>query len=299
MVSNLIDSKMVAGQRFAARLARWPAVAFLAAASSFYTVNYTRNWWNDLTGRLGWTVNAFDGSDLIVNGKKQPPWWRRLPWKRAQEQPALPVDVMNEELKKYQFSNDMQTGSVARFDTNQYSANDPIEDRHIECHFPSSNAIMFAVFDGHSGYHCSETLRKRMPQYLSPALAKASNNTESISDNLSNYTIIGTEHLDNPDLEMPVSLAKKQAKLRTGSAAFSNHLLNLKTKFTYSDAMREAFNLLDKDICNEAIPDGVGDNTLMVGLAGSCAIVSVVQGDNLYIANTGIFYFKITNLDCR
>lgn len=290
MVSNLFEAKMAAGQRFAARVARWPAVAFLAAASSFYTVSFTRNWWNDLTERLGLTANALDDSDLIENDKKQRPWWKRLLWQNVQEETVVPADVLNKILKKDEFSNQFQNGIVIRFDTNQYSANTPIEDRHVECHFPSSNSMMFGVFDGHSGYYCSETLKNRMPQYLSTALSKAAHISDAaILEDVSNYTVLGTEHSDNPVFEMPASLASKQAKLGSGPLEFSKHLQSIQTEFTQNDAIKLAFNTLDEDICNEAIPDGMGDNSLLVGLAGACAVVSVIQGDDLYIANTGKF----------
>lgn len=290
MILQLVETKMVAGQRFVARIARWPAVAFLAAASSFYTLNYTKRWWNDFTERVGLTVNALDGSDLFENDKKQAPWWRKLLGRHSHEEDLkLPVDVMNEFLKKDEFSMQLQKGIVARFDTNQYYANVPIEDRHIECHFPSSNAVMFGVFDGHGGYHCSESLRKRIPQYLSSALSKAVNDVKVYVQDTHDFTIIGTEHQNNPDLELPKDFAKKQASLKTGAGEFSKYLDGSTAKLTIHDALKLAFKTLDEDICKEAIPYGLADSSLLVGLAGSCAVVSVIQGDELYIANTGKF----------
>ena len=294
MVLQLVETKMVAGQRFAARIVRWPAVAFLAAASSFYTLNYTKRWWNDLTERLGFTVNALDGSDLFESDKKQAPWWRKLLGRhRHEEDLKLPVDVMNEFLKKDEFSMQLQKGIVARFDTNQYYANVPIEDRHIECYFPSSNAVMFGVFDGHGGYHCSESLRRRMPQYLSSALSKAVNDVELFVQGTHDFTTIGKEHLNNPDLELSKDFAKKQAALKSGAHEFSKYLDGTTTKLTIHDALRLAFKALDEDICNEAIPCGLADSSLLVGLAGACAVVSVIQGDDLYIANTGKLVFFV------
>ena len=300
MVSNLIDAKMVAGQRFAAKIVRWPAVAFMAAASSLYTLNYTKSWWNDLSERLGLTVNALDGSDFFENDKKQPPWWKRLLGRNVQEEePILPVDVMNEVLEKEEFSKQLQNGVITRFDTNQYSANSPIEDRHVECHFPSSNALMFGVFDGHSGYHCSESLRRRLPQYLSSAMTKATNNNERVLGKINDFTVVGMEHSNNPDLMLPKNLANKQAMLKTGANEFSKYLDDIKTAFTRNDALVAAFKTLDNDICNEAIPHGVADNALLVGLAGSCAIASVIQGDDLFVANTGnIFFCRMRSTYC-
>ena len=287
MVFELVDAKMVASQRFAAKVVKWPAVAFLAAASSFYTLNYTRNWWNSLTDRLGLTVNALDGSDFFENENKQP-WWKRWLGRNNHGQDLkVPVDIMNEFLKKDEFSKRICNGRVARFDTNQYSANNPIEDRHVECHFPSSNAIMFGVFDGHGGYHCSESLRRRMPHYLSPALSRAADDGSKVFGKLNDVSILGMEHLNNPDLDLPTNFIKKQALLGTGSNEFSKYLDGISAKMTTQDALKLAFKTLDGDICKEAIPNGVADNSLLVGLAGSCAVVSVIQGDDLYVANTG------------
>jgi len=290
MVLESVDAKMVAGQRFAARIVKWPAVAFLAAASSFYSLNYTRSWWNSITERLGLTVNALDGSDFFENENKHP-WWKRLLGGNNHEKDLkLPVDIMNEFLKKDEFSKQLCNGRVARFDTNQYSANNPIEDRHVECHFPSSNAIVFGVFDGHGGYHCSESLRRRIPYYLSPALSRAANDGSEVFEKSNHISILGMEHLNNPDLDLPNDFTKKQALLETGSNEFSKYLDSISTKLTTQDALRLAFKTLDEDICKEAVPNGVADNSLLVGLAGSCAVVSVIQGDDLYVANTG---------DCR
>ena len=280
---------MVAGQRFAAKIVRWPAVAFLAAASSFYTLNYTKSWWNDLTERLGLTLYALDGSEFFENDRKQS-WWRKLLGRQSHEKdPLLPVDVMNEVLKKDEFSKQIQTGVVVRFDTNQYCANSPIEDRHLECHFSTSNALMFGVFDGHGGYHCSESLRRRMPQYLSSAFSTAIGGT-AVQQDTKDFTLLGMEHMNNPDLELPKDLAKKQAALGAGANEFSRYLDSLKTELSTHDAMKLAFKKLDEDICNEAIPNGEADNSLLVGLAGSCAVVSVIQGNDLYVANTGIHF---------
>eukprot|EP00795_Rhopilema_esculentum_P013969 gene13969-4931_t len=283
---------MVAGhnQRLAAKVMKWPAVAVIAAASSLYTMNHARNWWMDITDRLGLTVNALDGSGISEGGTKQP-WWKSILGRVKEEIPAIPVEVMDEVLRKDEFSKPMNEGIVSGFDTNQYSANSPIEDRHIECLFSSSKSFMFGVFDGHSGYHCSETLRQRMPQYISCAIAsddKAKRKIDKIKSR--SYDIIGKEHDDNPVIELAKNFDRKQKMLQTGSDEFCNFLDKSENRFSQSELLKLAFSTLDRDICKEAVPSGFADESLLIGLAGSCAIASVIQGDDLYIANTG---------DCR
>ena len=203
-----------------------------------------------------------------------------------EEEPVLPVEVMNEILSKDQFSKDFRKGIVTRFETNQFAANQPIEDRHIECHFPTNDSYMFGIFDGHSGFHCSETIRQRLSQYLSCALSKANNNVLDCNTAKS-YKIIGKEHDDNPVITLPEDFSKKQERLGTGPDGFCKFLNNSKQDYSHDELLKLSFLSLDRDICMEAIPDDGGDESLLIGLAGSCAILSIIEKDHLYVASTG------------
>ncbi len=289
---------MFSGQGSAtSRFVKWPAVAVVAVASSFYTMDYTKTWWNNFADRFGLTLNALDSSDLSSNDGSRP-WWKRVLSKyQKQEEPSIPPDVLSEILSKNQFTKNIQNGIVAKLETNQISANLPIEDRNIECVFPNTDSFFFGVFDGHSGYHCSQALKDRMPQYLSLAMSKLHNKPVEVEYSNSTqkmYEVVGKDDYDLPLVTMPPDLEKRQSQLGTGIKHFSKLLMSKECKIkTHEELIKLAFVTLDKDICTEAIPDKFADETLMTGLSGSCAIASCVDGDDLYVANTGkLFIFS-------
>eukprot|EP00794_Sanderia_malayensis_P003272 gene3272-3754_t len=276
----------------ASRFIKWPAVAVVAVASSFFTLDCTKNWWNNFSDRFGMTLNALDSSEYD-NESKAKLWWKRMMNNyRKEEDPSLPTDLLSKIIMENEFTKNVQKGAIAKFETNQIAANFPIEDRNIECFFPNSETFFFGVFDGHSGYHCSQTVKDRLPHYVSLALSKIRN--KPMGNNRSTQQtpeVLGKTDFDYPSVSLPEDFEKKQTLLGTGLRAFSKVLLSdANSPTTNEELIKLAFQILDKDICTEAIPEKFADESLMTGLTGSCAIASCIQGDDLFIANTG---------DCR
>ncbi len=270
------------------RFSKWPAVAVVAFASSFYTLDYTKSWWKNFTDRFGLTLRASDSFDLSEPGPTSP-WWKRLLGNYNKDpEPCIPLETIQEVLGRYEFSKDVNHGVVSKFETNQIAANNPIEDRNVECLFSNTDTLFFGIFDGHSGYHCSQTLKTRLPQYVSMAISKINNNLLKPADLQESIAVLGNNDVIMPPINLSEEFENKQKLSGTGIEWFSKFLSSTQcTSETHEELMKLAFLTLDRDICTDAIPDGVGDDSLLIGLAGSCAIASCINGDDLYVANTG------------
>lgn len=291
----LSEMKMVLGRQgsTATRMIKWPAVAVVAAASSFYTMEYTKNWWHNLAGNLGTTLNALDNGDSSnIDRSKPRPWWKKiLGHYQQEEEPSLPAEVMREITGKEEFSKHIGKGVVSRFETNHISANSPIEDRHVECYFPDTEAMFFGIFDGHSGFHCSESLKRRLPIYVSAAVSKLHGKPLNHLELARKMDILSKFDEDSPLINLPANFAEKQNRLGTGVSWFCKYISSdICMSKTPEELLKLAFVTLDRDICKEAIPEEVADESLLAGLSGSCAMASFIKGHDMYFANTG---------DCR
>ena len=209
--------------------------------------------------------------------------------------------IINEILQKYEYKRDINTeGPVLRFETNHYNANNPIEDRHCECYLINNDAYFFGMFDGHSGWHCSESLRVRLPRYLAVGLltGKDRQNVDTTKNNL-------VEYLGNPQdgfltLEYPDSFPSKQEEYKTGIKHFIENLNTETNDFSQEDLIKCSYLTLDRDISKEAIPDGKCNEPLWAGLSGAVTVGAYIKNRDLYIANTGkkyffSFFFKVSH----
>lgn len=185
---------------------------------------------------------------------------------------------------------------ISWFETNHYSANNPIEDRHCECRFNLSDSFFFGIFDGHSGWHCSESLRLRLPLYLSLAFGSNEDRRKFLSKELSPHKMM--EFLGNPDDDCPTfnfpdNFPEKQKRLKSGSRCFAEKACDMVPRLNISDTLKYTFMSLDRDITREAIPDGKCNEPIWTGLSGAVAVGAYIKGNDLYIANTGVHLFGL------
>ncbi|KAJ3096322.1 hypothetical protein HDU97_006023 [Phlyctochytrium planicorne] len=136
---------------------------------------------------------------------------------------------------------------VARFDTNSVNSNEPCEDYHSEHQFNGS--LIFSILDGHGGLECSSLLSKYLSSYVASGMAKL------------------------PPLQKDESASSR--------------------KQIVTAALKEAFNRMDTDIINGGIPlEGIDYNSKMIAglrsaIAGACALVAYIEGNDIYICCTG------------
>ncbi|KAI8825056.1 phosphatase 2C-like domain-containing protein [Fimicolochytrium jonesii] len=150
---------------------------------------------------------------------------------------------------------------IVQYHINQVPSNDPIEDRHSEHRL--KNGVIMAVFDGHSGTECADLLQTYLAPYISKALSEMSEPPPARK----------SEPLSNIEQWPPATQARKAQVVQ---------------------ALKLAFRRLDADICNAAIdpipnplPNDTWKNALRPALAGACAIVAYIEGNDLYVACTG------------
>ena len=213
---------------------------------------------------------------------------------------------ISKKLQFQQFSRKIDgnfSSPVSWFETNHYAANYPIEDRHCECSLLKNEAYFFGIFDGHSGWHCSETLRLNLPLYISLAFLNENLLNEFSSRKLCHGDLI--EYLGNPDDDCqtfltPNGYKNKQNNLKTGPYNFVQFMNT--AKYSTSEILKYTFLSMDRDITLEAIPDGECNEPIWAGLSGSVAIGAYVKGNDLFVASTGkilsvyIFSFLINFL---
>ncbi|KAI8916602.1 phosphatase 2C-like domain-containing protein [Powellomyces hirtus] len=140
---------------------------------------------------------------------------------------------------------------IVAYHTNQVASNSPVEDYHSENRL--KNGVILGIYDGHGGTECANALSQYLGAYVGKALS-----------------------------ELPVLPADKRAGGRKAQVV---------------GALKAAFQKMDYDIINGAIDldqatpyaDRVAEmrSVLRPAIAGSCAIVAYMEGNNLYIACTG------------
>ncbi|KAJ3133399.1 hypothetical protein HK100_004427 [Physocladia obscura] len=185
---------------------------------------------------------------------------------KSEKKSALDVDtVLADASNSIILSN---TGSVAlpktvaRVDSATVASNNPSEDRSRHYHFvlPGNKpAQLFLVLDGHGGFQCVDIVA----EYLGPYIAK------EVSD--ATWTLFGSEVPDR--------------------------------KTAIQKAITRAFERLDNDILNGAFLEITPTKSESVesqkanlaarirqALAGSCALATLVDGEDVYVAGAG---------DCR
>ena len=252
-----------------------PTIVATVSASALYSLRQPNNYLQASSDNesLSWT-------DFFMK--------RGTPQKNSSTQEK----IVNEILQKYEYKRDITTeGPVLRFETNHYNANKPIEDRHCECYLTNIDAYFFGMFDGHSGWHCSESLRVRLPRYLAVGLLTGEDRqkVDTTKDNL-------VEYLGNPEdgfltLQYPDGFSNKQEEYETGIKHFIENSNKETIGFSQEELIKYSYLTLDRDISKEAIPDGKCNEPLWAGLSGAVTVGAYIKDRDLYVANTGTIFF--------
>ncbi|XP_074602087.1 pyruvate dehydrogenase [acetyl-transferring]-phosphatase 1-like protein, mitochondrial [Brevipalpus obovatus] len=201
------------------------------------------------------------------------------------------------------------SGRINTIECNQLPSNDPIEDRlrvsRIVLDEDGNDVdpvMLFAVFDGHGGRFCADTVTRRLFKYIALSLAKdpmalvTQERIDGIVEDL--YlcpNIRESVALTYPSVsdELNKFLAKQdiEALKRYATHLQQNPLQTMEEKLTSS------FLHCDQDLSNE-IQSGIASAAnkvllhyyLSLAVSGCCVALIIVQGDNCFIASTG---------DCR
>ena len=231
------------------------------------------------------------------NGSNEKNWFSSLVAKRFKsiKAPTLPEATVNTLLRANEHATTnipKSHGPVSRFETNHYRANPELEDRHCECRINNDKGYLFGVFDGHSGRHCSESLRTRLPLYISLGLMNKVMRDKFVAGEISEGEVVeylGLRSDDEIDNEPVPCLAEKQKRFKTGTDYLVEHLnehLEVGSE-NVEEALQRSYLTLDKDIVTEAIPDGECNEPVWSGLSGAVAITAYIKDDDLYVGNAG------------
>ncbi|XP_066932300.1 pyruvate dehydrogenase [acetyl-transferring]-phosphatase 2, mitochondrial-like [Clytia hemisphaerica] len=222
-------------------------------------------------------------------------WYSKLISSTSQQKDTLSDEHITQKLKRQEYSHTMKQvdSCVNWFETNHYNANNPIEDRHCECVFDIDNEYFFGIYDGHSGWHCSESLRLRLPVYTTLAMTSNETRQKFLSGELLPSDLV--KYLGNPNddclsFKMPPTFKEKQEAIKSGTRYFSEKSNEVMENLTIEEALKYTYLSLDRDITRESIPDGLCNEAIWTGLSGAVAVSAYLKGRMLYVANTG---------DCR
>lgn len=159
---------------------------------------------------------------------------------------------------------------------------------------------MFAVYDGHGGHYCSDTVNQRLFDYIGLNLLNSKQLEEKLKlkENIDKVFPLWFAHQStyNDSRSPKIKELHKQAlrlyaeellKERIMEESIGNDIeINLERILTNS------FLKLDKDILTEALPNAASGKsldkeTMDIAMSGSCACVALLNGKNLYVANSG------------
>lgn len=196
----------------------------------------------------------------------------------TQDSPALAYLRRNEATVQFQHP------LIKSVDVNFLPSNNPNEDRFVMGGVKKLGAGLISVIDGHKGNYCSEYLKNNLLQYVAGAVSQ----DHPLKDSTTNIF-----HTNSAS-------AGIVARLPIADLV-SYHEGDLDWSKTES-RLKEAFQLLDRDISNEglkaarkvkqgkSIHEGNHKQAILTALAGACALLSVITDTAVYVASTG---------DCR
>ncbi|CAG8443814.1 10279_t:CDS:2 [Ambispora gerdemannii] len=169
-------------------------------------------------------------------------------------------------LRKNQFTrilqNKSKNGVVWRYDTNQVASNYPIEDAKCEMIYNTNEGdkLFFGVFDGHSGWNCSQYISKHLIPFVKQQLDIAYANLGDNRKNIDESQLVGNT-IQNAFLRLDYEIVFRSIE----------KLIN-----TLKDVKAKASGIM--------LEEGV-----LNAIAGSCAIMAYIDAGtkDLYIASTG------------
>lgn len=275
---------------------KWPVVGIAAAfVGSMYTFGFNRSLTLQASSGQDDTSSSLGLRDLLqklihnfVQGGK------------GSEKPPLSPKEASDILRRNEKRTDVSIGAVSYFETNNFASNNPCEDRNNEWVLLKTNGAAFGVFDGHGGWQCAEAVKNRLPLYLALSLLSKSDLTIlernlpkgfSADDFVASFQQDKSQVRDNSSKNnVGYTLSQKQEVFHTGPKYLVKNLIEkpFEDRMAAGESLSLAFTQLDDDISTEAIPVKVLDDSFVSGATGACAIVSYIEGQDLFVANTGI-----------
>ena len=170
-------------------------------------------------------------------------------------------------------------GVVSHYESNNLAANEPMEDRNVE--YRLLDGLLFGVFDGHSGWQCADDVMNRLPYYVAFSLAGSNGiyNSKELDKIFSNVNQLGE-----------TVVASKRANDILGQKVLDLMKNGYFHNMSIEQKLKSAHVLLDDDIVYGALPEvnGYDHEKILKGLSGACAITAYIQGNDLYVANSGM-----------
>ncbi|XP_026142902.1 pyruvate dehydrogenase [acetyl-transferring]-phosphatase 2, mitochondrial [Carassius auratus] len=184
---------------------------------------------------------------------------------------------------------------VLRFESNQLSANTPLEDRRSSTSCLQTRGMLFGIFDGHGGHACAQVVSERLPYYIAVSMM-----SESVLEDLE--AAMETLRPVPPILQWYKH--HNDYNYRESAALYIDHLRvywqELLASEEHGDGMRPAdalsyaFQRLDTDLSLEAqVPlanDLMRNTAIQAAFAGCTACVAYIGPQGVHVANAG---------DCR
>ncbi|KRX57220.1 Ornithine decarboxylase [Trichinella sp. T9] len=193
----------------------------------------------------------------------------------------IEVDQM---LRRNEFANTMNDFIIG-YHCNQLVANAPCEDHRSEGYFQLDNSYFFGIFDGHAGTHCARTVASRLYDYMAlPLLPEKLIREVSQGFHLPLVKMLNTSSNYVLSADLKDLHAKHLRDFSLECLQKRDSLRNVRQAFKW------AFKALDDDLCEEAMQMHSGSpdlSALRCVLAGSCACVAYVKGQDMYIVQVG------------
>ena len=235
---------------------------------------------------------------------------------------ALSPSEINKIIRAHECTKPINSGLISQICFNELASNKPIEDQTFVVQPNYNGGLLIGVIDGHGGAMFAETVKQRLPLYVSAAIA----NDEALSvlggsfdPAFLSQVILPTSADTDDNAKNQLWYAKLESYLRETLDTQKEHdaentvldlvksplrqILGTSIMGAYpdsdtvkdiTDCLKEAFLRLDRDITNEVIELSTKGllNKQNVGLAtsGCCALVAYIKGEDLHLANCG---------DCR
>ncbi|KAJ3119993.1 [Pyruvate dehydrogenase [acetyl-transferring]]-phosphatase 1, mitochondrial [Nowakowskiella sp. JEL0407] len=180
---------------------------------------------------------------------------------------VLKADQIDQIIQQNQFSivvNQFGTliSKIFRVDVDFLAANNPIEDRYL-AHILTKECGIFGVLDGHWDVHCVDTVKEYLPSYVLSELTEAKMNSHALKETEYRKVIMNAltrafVRLDRDILDIPRRVIPNFDALTPEEIAALPESLRIDAR-----------------------------NQILCALTGSCAVLAYIDGDNLYVANTG------------
>lgn len=197
-------------------------------------------------------------------------------------------------LKKYEATRLFKNSVIKRLDVVFLGSNSPIEDRFVVGTSENLGGAFLSMIDGHKGTHCSQYLQENMLQHVSAHIHRALGRQDDLQIVL-DMDLVEREALARHSEQSPKAtlVSSKDAAIKdAGSEDLTEEIQNglHESLTTLDDKMSQAaLSEVQKVLTGHSLTPDM-KNTLMTAVDGACSVTTMVQQNNIVVANTG---------DCR